>query len=52
MVLELFKLNKYLDSYGDFSEGQLNANGLLVFQKVIIINDDVLKEFLFAPVFN
>ena len=28
VVLEILKLNKYLDSYGDFSEGQLNANGL------------------------
>ena len=28
MVLENLKLNKYLDSDGDFSEGQLNANGL------------------------
>ena len=24
----IFKLNELLDSYGDFSEGQLNTNGL------------------------
>ena len=28
VVLEILKLNEHLDSYGDFSEGQLNANGL------------------------
>ena len=28
VVLEILKLNEKLDSYGDFSEGQLNANGL------------------------
>ena len=28
MVLEILKLNEQLDSFSDFSEGQLNANGL------------------------
>ena len=28
VVLELLKLNELLDSYGNFSEGQLNTNGL------------------------
>ena len=28
VVLEVLKLNELLDSYGDFSEGQLNVNGL------------------------
>ena len=28
VVLEFLKLNENLDSYGDCSEGHLNANGL------------------------
>ena len=28
VVLEILKSNELLDSYGDFCEGQLNANGL------------------------